>query len=114
MTEASSTGAPDERSRANSVRLLIATRKGLWTLESDAARQEWTLSGPQFLGHIVHHAMVDPRAGGAMLAAARTGHLGPTIFRSNDLGATWQEATHPPAFEPGSGRTVIVAALSGG
>ena len=106
MTTASATSAADDRTGANSVRLLIATRKGLWTLGSNAARQAWTLSGPQFLGHIVHHAVADPRARGTMLAAARTGHLGPTIFRSNDLGATWQEATRPPAFEPGSGRTV--------
>lgn len=33
-----------------------------------------------------------------MLAAARTGHLGPTIFRSTNFGKTWKEATKPPAF----------------
>ena len=44
-----------------SVRLLIATRKGLWTLTSDASRRSWKLSAPSFLGHIVHHAMRDPR-----------------------------------------------------
>jgi hypothetical protein len=32
------------------------------------------------------------------LAATRTDHLGPTIFRSPDLGKTWKEATRPPAF----------------
>jgi photosystem II stability/assembly factor-like uncharacterized protein len=41
-----------------------------------------------------------------MLAAARTGHLGPTVFRSTDRGRTWKEAAQPPAFKPGSGRTV--------
>ena len=41
-----------------------------------------------------------------ILAAARTGHLGPTIFRSTDRGRTWKEAAQPPAFEAGSGRTV--------
>ena len=43
--------------------LLIATRKGLWTLTSDAARRKWKLTGPDFLGHIVHHATKDPRDG---------------------------------------------------
>jgi hypothetical protein len=86
--------------------LLIATRKGLWTLAADAARRTWKLSGPTFLGHIVHHAMADPRDGRTILAAARTGHLGPTIFRSTDRGRTWKEATTPPAFKPDSGRTV--------
>ena len=72
--------------------LLIATRKGLWTLASDPSRRSWKLAGPQFLGHIVHHAVADPRDGKTLLAAARTGHLGPTIFRSTDRGRTWKEA----------------------
>ncbi len=72
--------------------LLIATRKGLWTLAADAARRAWKLTGPHFLGHIVHHAIADPRDARTILAAARTGHLGPTIFRSTDRGRTWKEA----------------------
>jgi photosystem II stability/assembly factor-like uncharacterized protein len=88
------------------VRLLIATRKGLWTLTGDASRRSWKLSPPSFLGHIVHHAVVDPRDAKTLLAAARTGHLGPTVFRSQDGGRTWKEASKPPAFEPDSGRVV--------
>jgi len=88
------------------VLLLVATRKGLWTLASDPARSSWTLSGPQFLGHIVHHAVADPRDGKTWLAAARTGHLGPTVFRSLDRGRTWTEAKQPPAFRSGTQRTV--------
>jgi photosystem II stability/assembly factor-like uncharacterized protein len=86
--------------------LLIATRKGLWQLKSDPARRAWRLTGPNFLGHIVHHCVADSRNGKTVLAAARTGHLGPTIFRSNDRGRTWQEAKQPPAFREGSGRVV--------
>jgi len=33
-----------------------------------------------------------------MLAAAKTGHLGPTIFRSTNRGRSWKEAGQPPAF----------------
>jgi hypothetical protein len=33
-----------------------------------------------------------------MLMAARTGHLGPTVFRSTNSGRTWREARRPPAF----------------
>ncbi len=91
---------------ARRVQLLVATRKGLWTLASDLARRSWTLGGPHFLGHIVHHAIADPRDGKTWLAAARTGHLGPTVFRSTDRGRTWKEAKQPPAFRPGSDRTV--------
>ena len=42
--------------------------------------------------------MLDPRDGRTLLAAAKTGHLGPTVFRSTDFGRTWKEATRPPAF----------------
>jgi photosystem II stability/assembly factor-like uncharacterized protein len=87
-------------------RLLVATRKGLWTLTSDVARNGWRLAGPQFLGHTIHHAVVDPRNGKSILVAARTGHLGPTVFRSTDNGRTWKEATRPPAFAADGGRVV--------
>lgn len=87
--------------------LFIATRKGAWLLHGDAGRQHWTLDGPHFLGHIIHHLVLDPRDGRTLLAAASTGHLGPTLYRSTDLGASWQEATRPPAFTPAAdGRSV--------
>jgi photosystem II stability/assembly factor-like uncharacterized protein len=78
--------------------LLVATRKGAWILRGDTARRAWTADGPHFLGHVVHHLVLDPRDGRTLLAAARTGHLGPTIFRSTDLGRRWKEAARPPAF----------------
>ncbi len=78
--------------------LLVATRKGAWIYRSDAARREWASDGPHFFGHIVHHLVLDPRDGSTLLAAAKTGHLGPTIFRSTDFGKSWSEAKTPPAF----------------
>lgn len=83
---------------SHAIQLLIGTRKGAWILRSDAARQAWTVDGPHFLGSIVNHLVLDPRDGRTMLMAASTGHLGPTIFRSTDGGATWAEAKRPPAF----------------
>jgi len=80
------------------VTLLVATRKGGFVLNSDGARRGWKLRGPILLGHIVHHLVLDPRDGRGMLMAARTGHLGPTVFRSVDAGRTWKEASRPPAF----------------
>ncbi len=92
--------------RSRGVTLLIATKKGLWQLHSDATRRSWRVAGPQFLGHVVHHAVADPRDRKTMRAAARTGHLGPTIVRSSDRGRTWHEAKQPPAYREGSGRVV--------
>jgi hypothetical protein len=78
--------------------LLLATRKGIWLLHGDAERRGFRLEGPHFLGHEAHHVVLDPRDRRTLLAAAKTGHLGPTVFRSLDLGKSWQEAARPPAF----------------
>jgi hypothetical protein len=78
--------------------LLVATRKGAWLFRGDTARRKWQTDGPHFLGHIINHVMLDPRDGRTLLAAAKTGHLGPTVFRSTDFGRTWKEAAKPPAF----------------
>ncbi len=98
------------RRPAHRVLVLVATRKGAWLFHGDAARRTWRIDGPHFLGHIVNHLVLDPRDGRTLLAAAKTGHLGPTIFRSTDFGRTWKEAARPPAFakvpDGEKGRTV--------
>jgi hypothetical protein len=90
--------------------VLVATRKGAWLFHGDAARRTWRVDGPHFLGHIVSHLMLDPRDGRTLLAAAKTGHLGPTVFRSTNRGRGWKEAARPPAFAKApageKGRTV--------
>jgi photosystem II stability/assembly factor-like uncharacterized protein len=88
--------------------LMIGTRKGGFVLEVGSGRQRTRISGPFFLGSAVHHVVLDPRDGRTLLAAAKPGHLGPTVFRSVDLGQNWQESSRPPAFakvddpQPGS------------
>ncbi len=89
--------------------VLVATRKGAWLFHGDAQRKTWRADGPHFLGHIVNHVVLDPRDGKTLLAAAKTGHLGPTVFRSTNLGRSWKEAAKPPAFAKaadGKGRAV--------
>lgn len=96
------------QSKQNTI-VLVATRKGAWIFHGDRTRTRWRVDGPHFIGHIINHLVLDPRDGRTLLAAASTGHLGPTIFRSSDLGATWTEAKSPPAFAKamdGSGRAV--------
>ena len=80
------------------VSVLIGTRKGAYILRGDKSRRTWKLSNVMFLGQIIHHLVVDPRDGKTILAAARTGHLGPTTYRSTDFGKTWKESERPPAF----------------
>ncbi len=81
--------------------LLVGTRKGVFFLDGDKERSIWTLSEPHFLGHVAQHVVLDPRNGTRLLAAMRTGHLGPTVFWSDDKGANWNEASTPPAFHTG-------------
>jgi photosystem II stability/assembly factor-like uncharacterized protein len=92
------------------VRLLIGTRKGAWFLQSDPSRDDWRIEGPIHLGEVINHLVIDRRGGRTMLMAAKTGHLGPTIFRSTDGGSSWREAEKPPAFpkveDPAAARAV--------
>ena len=78
--------------------VLVGTRKGLWILEADSRRRQWRQLGPHFLGQVVNHAVLDPRDGRTLLAAVKAGHLGHTVYRSEDFGATWEESSAPPAF----------------
>lgn len=87
-----------EAARKRPVVICVATRKGAWLFHGDAKRKDWRVDGPHFLGQIIHHLVLDPRDGRTLLAAAKTGHLGPTIFHSDDLGRHWREAARPPAF----------------
>lgn len=77
-----------------------ATRKGAWLYHSDQFRSEWRADGRHFLGHVIHHMVLDPRDQRTLLAAAKTGHLGPTFFRSRILDKSWTEAKRLPAFVP--------------
>ncbi len=97
-----------KRKAPKGVTLLVGTRKGAWFLHSDSRRKTWRMEGPHFLGQVVNHFVRDTRSG-TLLMAAKTGHLGPTIFRSTDKGKTWKEAARPPAFAKvasGQGRAV--------
>lgn len=94
---------------ARRVLLLVATRKGAWLYDGDDAERTWRVDGPHFLGHIINHLVLRPRrADAAGCGEEEAGHLGPTIFRSEDLGQAWKEAARPPAFikSAENGRTV--------
>jgi photosystem II stability/assembly factor-like uncharacterized protein len=86
------------RTRRGTVEILLGTRKGAFRLKSDRERKSWRLRGPLHLGQVVNHFVLDPRDGRTMLMAARPGHLGPSVFRSEDAGRNWVEARRPPAF----------------
>ena len=69
--------------------VLVGTRKGCFVLESDADRRTWTTRGPYCEGWPVYHAVHDADSGSIYAAAASEWH-GAGVWRSADLGETWE------------------------
>src|SRR5215475_3259137 len=76
---------------------ILGTRKGAWALRDSGGLGR--MDEPWFFGMQVHHVIQDQRGRGTLLAAVRTGHLGPTIYRSTDGGRSWKESEKPPRFK---------------
>jgi len=76
-------------------RLFIGTRKGLFTAECTDGT-DWKVSEPEFLMRevpaigLARRVDVGP-APPRLLVGFRSEHWGPTLVRSEDLGATWEE-----------------------
>jgi hypothetical protein len=73
------------------LRILIATRKGLFTATAGRAGR-WQLSEPVFRGVSVSMALVDPRDG-ACYVALDHGHFGAKLHRQ--VGTRWRELPAP-------------------
>ena len=72
--------------------VMVGTRKGLWIGVSDAARRDWTFTGPHFDMEEVYSCLIDTRGGSTrLLVGASSSWLGPQVWRSDDLGESWQE-----------------------
>src|SRR5947207_1280766 len=69
--------------------LVVGTRKGCFILESDADRRDWNVRGPFCEGWPIYHAVHDASSGAIYAAAASEWH-GAGVWRSPDLGATWE------------------------
>src|SRR4051794_38144485 len=69
--------------------LLGGTRKGCFVMESDQERRDWQIRGPYCDGWPVYPAIYDGDSGTIFAAAASEWH-GTGIWRSGDLGETWQ------------------------
>jgi hypothetical protein len=76
--------------------LLVGTTKGAYLLSADGGRSDWRLDGPWFAGRSVDAVGIDRRGGATRLLAGTTSaHWGPSVFRSDDLGRSWQEPEGP-------------------
>ena len=84
--------------------LTVATRKGTFVLESDD-RRDWTMRGPYCEGWPVYHSIYDPNTGSIFAAAASEWH-GSAIWRSSDLGETWEHSSEGLAYDDEDGRRI--------
>ena len=71
--------------------LLVGTRKGLFVLES-GDRRDWSVRGPYCESWPIYHATVDQDSG-TIYAAAASEWLGSAIWRSADLGESWEHSS---------------------
>ncbi len=88
------------------IRVLVGTRKGAFTLESDGKREGWEVSGPHFAGWEVFHMKGSPADPNRLYVSLSTGWFGQVIQRSNDGGKTWET--------PGGGITISPEGLPRG
>ncbi len=76
------------------VLLAVGTAKGLFLARS-SDRRTWQVSEPHFVMNGVYAVAIDTRGSTPrLLVSATSEHWGPSVFSSDDLGATWHEPDH--------------------
>ncbi|HEX3575583.1 MAG TPA: sialidase family protein [Rhodopila sp.] len=85
---------------ATRVLTLLGTKKGAFILESDAARQDWSLRGPFCETWPMNHVIADPTTG-TIYAGGGNEWFGPAVWKSTDLGATWTHSSNGLAYDSG-------------
>ena len=74
------------------VELLVGTKKGAFILQSDASRRDWRVRGPFCETWPIHH-LVRAGSDGTLYAAGGNAWYGPSVWRSEDDGATWSQSS---------------------
>ena len=82
-----------------SVRVLVGTKKGAFTLTADGARRDWRVGGPFFGGWTVMHVNGSPADPDRLWASQWTDWHGQVVQRSDDGGATWEPVGNGFAYE---------------
>ena len=73
----------------SSVRVLVGTKKGAFTLTSDGTRRTWDVKGPFFPGFEMYHLKASPVDPDRIYASQTSGWFGQLLQRSDDGGKTW-------------------------
>jgi photosystem II stability/assembly factor-like uncharacterized protein len=91
--------------------LMVGTRKGCFLLESDEGRREWEVRGPFCEGWPIYHAIHNADTGVIYAAAASEWH-GSSVWRSPDLGETWQQSSEGLNYGDGELKLSKVSGLT--
>jgi photosystem II stability/assembly factor-like uncharacterized protein len=91
--------------------LMVGTRKGSFLLESDEARRDWTVRGPYCEGWPIYHVIRDADSGTVFAAAASEWH-GASVWRSPDLGETWEQSSEGLSYDDGGLKLSKVSGLT--
>jgi photosystem II stability/assembly factor-like uncharacterized protein len=100
-----------EVKRMSRIMVLVGTRKGCFLLESDVDRRDWSVRGPFCEGWPLYHVVYDPDSGALFAAAASEWH-GAGVWRSNDLGETWELSSEGLSYGDGDLKLSKVSTLS--
>ena len=91
--------------------LMVGTRKGCFLLESDEARRDWSVRGPYCEGWPIYHVIRDGDSGTVFAATASEWH-GASVWRSRDLGETWEQSSEGLSYEDGGLKLSKISGLT--
>ncbi len=78
--------------REGDVMVLVGTRKGAFIFSANRDRSNWGMSGPFWPGSDIFHFVYDGRRSHRLWVVRYDPVFGSEIHRSDDFGATWQNA----------------------
>jgi hypothetical protein len=85
--------------------LVLGTKKGLFTMQSDDGRDAWSLNGPFLPGNEITHGTLDVRDG-SLYATDNNPWFGPRVGKSTNMGADWTYSENGPKFPEDAGKSV--------
>jgi photosystem II stability/assembly factor-like uncharacterized protein len=89
------------------VRILVGTRKAAFIYTADERRQQWGVSKPMLAGWETFHMAADLRGDRPRLyAAANNPWWGPSVAKSLDGGATWDQRSVNLGFPKDMGQAI--------
>src|SRR4051794_9827991 len=91
--------------------LLVGTRKGAFLLESDEARRDWQVRGPLCESWPIYHVIYAPETG-TIYAAGASEWRGSSVWRSSDVGETWQQSSDGLSYGDGSLKLSKISGLT--